>query len=171
MIDVRLALAAPLLLLAACSDDAPVPSKRDAEAKQLSPGAYEVQAKVETFTKTDLGAPASKAKVGDATVLKGCVAADGTPAPTLFVEPGDVCTPTQSYVSGAILNIQYHCSRAGKSGSVNYSITGDFKADSFSAKSTIGTSFSSPDDYSVVRDLQGKRVGNCPAPAAAPAKA
>jgi hypothetical protein len=166
MIDVRWALAAPLLLLAACSDDAPPVDKRASEAKQLSPGAYEVQAKVETLTATDHGKPASKAKAGDTVVLKGCVATDGTPDASLFTEAGDTCSPTQEYARGAILNIQYHCTRKGKSGSVNYSIDGQFTADAFTAKVTEGTSFSSDDDYQLLSDLTGKRVGNCPAAAA-----
>ena len=129
MIDVRWALAAPLLLLAACSDDAPPVDKRANEAKQLSAGAYEVQAKVETLTATDNGKPATKAKAGDTTVRKGCVAADGTPDASLFTEPGDMCTATQQYARGAILNIQYNCQRKGTSGSVNYSVDGQFTAD------------------------------------------
>ena len=172
MIDLRWALAAaPLLLLAAC-DDAPKVNKRAGEAKQLTAGAYEVSAKLDTLAKSDLEAPATKAKVGDITTLKGCVAADGTPDATLFIEPGDTCKPTQSYSSGAILNIQYNCQRKGKSGSVNYSIDGQFTADSFTAKVTAGTSFASPDDYVANRSLTGKRVGNCPAAVAGtPAKA
>ena len=172
MIDLRWALAAaPLLLLAAC-DDAPKINKRAGEAKQLTAGAYEVSAKLNTLAKSDLEAPATKAKIGDKTTLKGCVAADGTPDATLFIEPDDVCKPTQSYSSGAILNIQYNCQRKGKSGSVNYSIDGQFTADSFTAKATTGTSFASPDDSVANRSLTGKRVGNCPAAVAGtPAKA
>jgi len=160
-------LAAPLLLLTACSDDAPPVDKRASEAKQLNAGAYEVQAKVETLTATDHGKPASKLKVGDTTVLKGCVAADGTPDASLFIEAGDQCTATQSYARGAILNVQLHCTRKGTSGSVNYSIDGQFTADAFTAKATTGTSFTTPDDYTLIRDLVGKRVGNCAAAGAA----
>ena len=164
-------MAAPLLLLAGC-DDAPKVDKRASEAKQLTPGAYEVQAKVVTLTATDKGKPASNAKPGDVTVLKGCVAADGTLDPSLLTEAGDKCTPTQSYARGAILNIQYTCQRKGADGSVNYSINGEFTAKAFTAMATTGTSFSTPDDYSLVRDLSAKRVGNCPPPgAAAPAAA
>lgn len=158
-----LIVAAPLLLLAGCSDKAPKVDKRAGEAKQLEPGAYEVQAKVDSLTATDQGKPASMLKAGDTAILKGCVGADGTPDPSLFVEAGDQCTPTQSYARGAIINIQYHCTRKGASGSVNYSISGDFTADAFTAKATTGTSFTTPDDYTLIRDLSGKRVGNCPA--------
>ena len=162
MTDYRLAFAAPLLLLAACSDDAPPVDKRAGEAKQLAAGAYEVQAKVESLAATDKGKPASKAKAGDILVLKGCVAADGTPDVSLFTEAGDVCSPTQSYARGAILNIQYHCTRKGAAGSVNYSIDGQFTANAFTAKVTEGTSFATPDDYQLLTSLTGKRIGTCP---------
>lgn len=161
-------MAAPLVLLAGC-DDAPKVDKRAGEAKQLSAGAYEVQAKVVSLTATDRGKPASKAKPGEVTVLKGCVAADGTLDPSLLTEVGDQCSSTQSYARGAILNIQYACQRKGKSGSVNYSINGEFTANAFTAMATTGTSFSTPDDYTLMRDLSAKRVGNCPVAVAAAA--
>ena len=171
MIEFRLRLAlpqaAPLLLLAACSDDAPPIDKRAGEAKQLAAGGYAVEAKVESLTKTDLGPPASKAKPGDMIKLAGCVAANGTPDASLFVHPGDQCRAMQSYTRGAILNIQYNCTRKGGAGSVNYSIDGQFTADAFTAKVTEGTSFTTPDDYTLVTTVTGKRSGTCPAPAPA----
>lgn len=158
----------PLLLLAACSGDAPPVDKRAAEAKQLAAGGYAVDGKVESMVATDKAPPASKAKPGDLFKLAGCVAADGTPDASLFVHPGDQCSATQSYARGAILNIQYHCTRKGGTGSVNYSVEGQFTADAFTAKVTEGTSFVTPDDYLLVTNLTGKRGGSCP-PAAAPA--
>lgn len=157
----------PLVLLAACSDDAPPVDKRAGEAKQLAAGGYAVDAKVDSMTATDKDLPASKAKPGDIIKLAGCVAADGTPDASLFVHPGDQCHSTQSYTRGAILNIQYNCTRKGGAGSVNYSVDGQFTADAFTAKVTEGTSFSTPDDYKLVTDVTGKRSGTCPAPAPA----
>ena len=159
-------MAGPLLLLAACADE-PKVDTRATEAKQLQAGAYEVEAKVASLTATDKGKPASNAKAGDTVILKGCVAADGKPEPSLFVEVGDQCKATQSYTRNAILNVQYNCQRKGTSGSVNYSIDGQFTAEAFTARATAGTSFSTPDDYTLVRNLTGKRVGNCPAAGAA----
>ena len=170
VVNMRHLVIIPLLLLAACSDDAPPVDKRAGEAKQLQAGAYEVQAKVISLTATDLGKPASSLKAGDVAVLKGCVAADGTPDLSLFIETGDVCSPTQSYSRSAILNIQLNCTRKGAAGSVNYSVDGQFTADAFTAKVTTGTSFTTPDDYLLMRELSGKRVGNCPAAGAAVAK-
>ena len=155
----------PLVLLAACSDDAPPAGKRAAEAQQLATGGYAVEDKVENMTATDKAPPASKAKPGDMIKLTGCVAADGTPDASLFVHPGDQCTASQSYTRGAILNIQYHCSRKG-AGSVNYSVDGQFTADAFTATVTEGTNFATPDDYKLVTKVTGKRSGTCPAPAA-----
>lgn len=173
MIEFRLKralpLAVPLLLLAACSDDAPPVDKRASEAKQLVAGGYAVEGKVESMTKTDLGAPAIKAKPGDLVTAAGCVAADGTPDASLFVHPGDQCRATQSYARGAILNIQYNCTRKGTAGSVNYSVSGDFTADAFTATVTEGTSFTTPDDYKLITKISGKHGGACP-PAAPAAK-
>jgi hypothetical protein len=157
----------PLLLLAACSDDAPPVDKRAGEAKQLAAGGYAVDAKVESMTAADKGPPASKAKPGDIIKLAGCVAADGTPDASLFVHPGDQCSATQSYTRNALLNIQYHCTRKGGAGSVNYSVDGQFTANAFTAKVTEGTSFSTPDDYNLVTNITGKHTGACPAPAPA----
>ena len=154
----------PFLLLAAC-DDAPPVDKRAGEAKQLAAGGYAVEAKVESMVATDKAPPASKAKPGDIITTAGCVAADGTPDASLFVHPGDQCAASQSYSRGAILNIQYHCSRKG-AGSVNYSVEGQFTADAFSASVTEGTNFATPDDYKLVTKVTGKRSGTCPAPAA-----
>jgi outer membrane murein-binding lipoprotein Lpp len=153
----------PLLLLAAC-DDAPKVDKRAGEAKQLTAGGYAVEAKVETMTATDKGPPASKAKPGDIIKLAGCVAADGTPDASLFVHAGDQCRAMQSYTRGALLNIQYNCTRKGGAGSVNYSVDGQFTADAFTAKVTEGTSFTTPDDYVLVASVTGKKMGVCPAP-------
>ncbi len=169
MINYRLRLALPLvivpfLLLAACSDDAPPVDKRAGEAKQLAAGGYAVEAKVESMTAADHGPPASKAKPGDIITLAGCVAADGTPDASLFVHPGDQCRAMQSYARGAILNIQYNCTRKGGAGSVNYSVDGQFTANAFTAKVTEGTSFSTPDDYVLVASLTGKKTGVCPPP-------
>ena len=151
----------PFLLLAAC-DDAPTVDKRAGEAKQLAAGGYAVDAKVESMVATDKGPPASKAKKGDIIKLAGCVAADGTPDASLFVHAGDQCSATQSYTRNALLNIQYHCSRKGGAGSVNYSVDGQFTANAFTAKVTEGTSFTTPDDYTLITNLTGKRSGNCP---------
>ena len=76
---------------------------------------------------------------------------------------------TQSYAPrGAIINAQYNCQRKGTYGfRSTIRSTASFTADAFTAKATTGTSFSTPDDYTMIRDLTGKRVGNCPAAGAA----
>lgn len=162
----RILIAVPLLLLAACSEEAKV-DKRAGEARQLQAGEYEVTAKVASLVSTDKSAPATKLKVGDTTIMRGCVGADGVPAPALFADPGDQCKIDNSYVSGAILNIAVKCTRTAPPGNVSAAVDGSFTADGFTAKVTTDTSFYGDGDYKLVRDLTAKRVGVCPpAPAA-----
>ena len=154
----------PFLLLAAC-DDPPAVDKRAGEAKQLQAGGYQVTAKVTSLSSTDNSTPATKLKVGGTTITKGCVAADGTPEPMLFVDAGDVCKVNSSYTSGAILNLQLTCTRKSNPGYVTSAVDGQFTAQAFTAKVTTGTSFSGDGDYAMQRELTGKRVGVCTAPA------
>ncbi|MCA1653230.1 MAG: DUF3617 domain-containing protein [Sphingomonadales bacterium] len=163
---IRQLIIVPLLLLAACSDDAPPVDKRASEAKQLKAGEYEVTAKVTSLASTDKSTPATKLKIGDSTRTKGCVGEDGTPAPALFVDVGDVCKVNSSYTSGAILNLQLTCTRKSNPGYVTSAVDGSFTADAFKATVTTGTSFYGNGDYQMVRELTGKRVGVCTAPAA-----
>ena len=163
----KCALAAPLLLLAACADDAPKAEQRPAEAKSLAPGQYEATAKIVTLASTDKTTPATKAKVGDTTTVSGCIGADGIPPPALFVDDArDVCKVNSSYVSGAILNLGLICTRKTNPGFVTSAIAGSFTADAFTARVTTGTSFSASGDYKLIRELTAKRTGAC-SPAAA----
>ena len=162
------ALAAPMLLLAACADDAPKAAQAPAEAKSLAPGQYEVTAKVVSLRSTDKTTPATKAKLGDTTTVTGCIGADGIPPPALFVDDArDLCKVNSSYVSSAILNLGLICSRKSNPGFVTSAIAGSFTADAFTAKVTTGTSFSASGDYTLIRELTAKRTGTCPPAAAA----
>jgi hypothetical protein len=157
--------AAAAALLGACSDNAPQP-KEAARAEKLQAGEYAVTGKVTALDSTDKTTPATRSKVGDTVTVKGCVAADGTPDPALFVDAGDVCTVSAIYASGAILNLQENCTRKANPGYVSSAVEGSFTADAFKAKVTTGTAFAGSGDYQMTRELTGKRVGACPAPAA-----
>lgn len=159
----RILIILPLLLLAACGEDAPQVDNRASEAKQLKAGEYEVTAKVTSLSSTDKSTPATKLKIGDTTTVRGCVAADGTPDPKLFVDAGDVCKINSSYTSGAILNMQLSCTRKSNPGYVTSAVDGHFTADAFTATVTTGTMFSGTGDYAMGRELTGKWVGVCPA--------
>ena len=159
----RLALitAAPLLLLAACSE-APKVDNRAGEAKRLQAGEFEVTAKVASLVSTDKSTPSTKLRVGATATAKGCVGADGIPEPALFTEPGDQCKIDNSYVSGAILNLAIKCTRALPPGYVTSAVDGSFTADSFTATVTTDTSFYGNGDYKLVRNVTARRVGVCP---------
>lgn len=155
-------LAAPLLLLTACGDDAPKVDPRAAEAKSLSPGQYEVTAKVSALRSTDKTTPATKLKVGDTATTTGCVGADGVPLPALIAEDAaDSCKTTSSYVSSAILNVALTCTRKTNPGWVNYAVDGAFTAEAFTGKVTTTTSFAGSGDYRLVRELTARRTGVC----------
>lgn len=157
-------------LLAACSSEAP-PAEAPAEtAKALTPGEYEVSAKIEMLRSTDGATPATKAKLGDPPVLaRACVAADGTMEPMMFGEAGDECKAENAYARNGRLNLQLSCTREGAPGQVLQTINGSFTSESFVAEATTGTYFTGLGDYSMKRTLAGKRVGDCPP--APPAKA
>lgn len=168
MIDVRMALAAPLLLLAACGQDAPKPVQPTTDAETLSPGQYEVTAKVASVVSTDKTTPATKLKAGDSATATGCVGEDHLPAPSLFVDdPADVCKIDNSYVKSAILNLALTCTRKRDPGFVSQSIAGSFTADGFTAQVKTNTSFVGTGDYAMVRQLTAKRTGTCPPKATA----
>ena len=159
-------------LLAACSGDSAKEAKKEAKAQALKPGEYEVTDKVDELRSTDNSTPATAIKVAAAgepsPTSRICVGADGAIDPKLFAEAGDKCTPTGSYMRGGRLSFQSNCNRSGKGG-VSQLVDGKFTADSFEATVTSSTFFSGPGDYTLVRTLTGRRVGECSAapPAAA----
>ncbi|MBA3512577.1 DUF3617 family protein [Sphingomonas sp.] len=159
-------------LLAACSDDTAKEAKKEAKAEALQPGEYEVTQRVDAVRSTDNTTPATALKAtadGEAgSTSRVCVAADGAIDPKFFAEARDQCAPTSSYMRGGRLSIQLNCTRAGKGG-LTQTVDGKFTADSFEATVTSSTYFSGPGDYTLLRTLTGRRVGDCPAsqPAAA----
>lgn len=153
-------------LLAACSGDTAEEAKKEAKAEALQPGEYEVTDKVDEVRSTDNTTPVTAMKVaaaGEASpTSRICVGADGAIDPKIFAEAGDQCTPTSSYMRGGRLSIQFNCNRTGKGGLTQIA-DGKFTADSFEATVTSSTFFSGPGDYTLVRTLTGRRVGDCPA--------
>jgi hypothetical protein len=142
-------------------EPAATPAKAE-KAKALLPGEFEISSEVTALRSADASTPATKAKLGDKQVYKACVAADGTLSPEMFVDKGDKCSVTNSYVRSGRLSIQYQCNRAGK-GTLYPNADGDFKADGFEALVNVSTQFSGTGDYRLTRKLVAKRVGDCPA--------
>ena len=94
------------MMLAACGGEEQAPAKEEA-ADALKAGLYEVTSEVTALASTDKTTPFTKLKVGDKTVVKACVSADGKPAPELFAEAeGDKCEMKNSYIRYGRLSAQ-----------------------------------------------------------------
>lgn len=155
-----------LAMLAGCGGEAPKPAVE--KPKTMVAGEYEVVSEVTKLASADRTTPATKLKLGDKQTIRACVAADGTPDPTMFVEAGDKCNVDNSYARSGRLSVQYTCNRAGK-GNLNLNADGNFTADSYKVLVTGSSSFPGDGDYTLTRTLTAKRLGACPAGAGEPA--
>ncbi|MEO6359413.1 MAG: DUF3617 family protein [Sphingomicrobium sp.] len=151
-------------LLASCSGDSAAPVNTVVEkATALTPGEYELTAKVDELRSTDKTTPATQSKVGpEPSITRTCVGPENAIEPAAFVEAGETCTPSESYMKNGRMNLQYKCRRSGK-GELTQMVDGDFEADSFSGQIRTSTYFSGPGDYDLVRGVTAKRVGECAA--------
>lgn len=146
------------LALSACGGEQPAP-KKDARPATLAPGEYEVTATVTSLTSTDKTPVPTFTKQGDVTTTRGCVGADGLPAPELLAARGDSCTLQNPFVSNGRMNFQLRCNRPGK-GSVNADVTGTFTADGFSGTLTSRSLFAGDGDYRLVQELTARKVAD-----------
>ena len=145
------------LILAGCGNSAPPPPP--AAPAKLPAGAWEVSAKV---TSVDGKAAAqAKAKVGDVTVGKACVGADGVAPPPLFAAAGDRCEAQSPYVRNGRVNVQMTCKREGSSHAVMADVTGKYTADAITGEGRVTTYVGGMDNYVVKQELTGRRVGEC----------
>lgn len=147
--------------LGACGQEAAKPVAVETPAT-FPAGDYEIASEVIKLASTDQSVPATTLKKGDKQVTRACVAADGTPDPAMFVEPGDTCTVDSNYGRSGRMSVQYSCQRAAK-GPLYVNADGNYKADSFDVMVTAATKFSGSGDYELARRLSGKRLGACPA--------
>lgn len=152
-------------LLAGCSGEPAPETKVEETAAALTPGEYELVAKVDELRSTDKTTPASSAKVGgDPVTTRTCVGPENKIDVAAFVEAGETCTASDSYMRNGRISLQYKCSRPGK-GELTHLVDGDFKADSFAATVRTATYYPGDGDYELVRSFTGKRVGECSAKA------
>lgn len=161
---------APLLALAACGGD-----KAEAPAEPVKPatlpaGEWEVSSLVERLRSTDNSTPAVALKQGEASTHRACVAADGTPAPELWLAKGDACTASSVYIKDGRINGSWTCKRPGKPGQVMPAVDGKYDADSFEVVVTTGTYLGGAGNYEMTQKMTGKRLGDCPAAGAAEAE-
>lgn len=156
------ATAAMAVALAACSEDAPQQNQAQAKAA-LTPGLYEASWTVSEVRSTDKTDPATKLTVGATGTAKGCIEEGPVIDMALFAEGSDKCRPSSSYTRGGRINIQMQCTRPDEPGPVMQTITGTSTADGFEGEISTSTYLVGFGDYSMVRTVSGKRVGQCPA--------
>lgn len=166
----RFLLAAIILVpLAACgsNDASPAPAEL-AKPKPASfpAGQWEVTTLTEKVKAADRFAPATSHKAGTSVVSKVCSPPGPAPSPALFIDKGDTCTATSDYASRGRINMAYNCQRLGQ-GLLTMNLDGDFDSDSFDVAVATGTYFSGQGDYVLTQRIKGKRLGDCPAGAAA----
>ena len=153
-----------VMTLGACSGE---PAGTDNAAEQvaaaLTPGEYELVAKVDQLRSTDKTTPGTKSKVGaDPVTTRTCVGPENKIEPAAFIEAGETCTASDSYMKNGRMNLQYKCNRPGK-GQLTQLVDGDFKADSFTGTVRTATYYVGSGDYELVRSVTAKRVGECAA--------
>ena len=152
-------------LLAGCSGDSAPENQVEETAAALTPGEYELVAKVDELRSTDKTTPATSSKIGgEAVTTRTCVGPENQIDTAAFVEAGETCTASDSYMRNGRISLQYKCSRPGK-GDLTHLVDGDFAADSFKGTVRTATYYAGDGDYELVRSFTAKRVGECSAKA------
>ena len=159
MIKILMA-AGTFAMLAGCGQEAAKPVKAKAP-KTLVAGEYEVTSEVTKLASADKSTPATKLTMGGKEIIRACVAADGTPDLAMFIETGDACTATNSYIRSGRLSVQYTCNRPGK-GDIYVNADGNYTADGYKALVTASSAFPGDGDYTLTRTLTARRLGDCP---------
>lgn len=158
------------VLLAGCSQEAPKEVAKAAPAT-LPAGTYEVTATVKSLVSTDKTPLPTFAKEGDVITTRGCVGADGLPAPELLATRGDTCQIQNPYVRSGRMNVTLDCNRKGQ-GQIMTMVDGKYDAESFTGTLTASSSFPGSGDYKMVQDITARKVADqCTADPAAATKA
>ena len=148
--------------LAGCSEDSPKQPPAQPKAA-LSPGEYEASWTVTALRSTDKTDPATNLAVGGTGSVRACIQEGPVVDVALFAEGSDQCTATNSYVRGGRMNIQMRCAREDEPGPVMQTMTGTSTAEGFEGEISTSTYLTGFGDYSMVRTVTGRRVGDCPA--------
>ena len=146
--------------LGACSEDAP--QQNQAQQKTaLTPGMYEATWTVSELRSTDKTDPATKLTVGTTGTARACIQEGPVIGLALFAEGDDECRPSNSYVRGGRINIQMQCKRPDEAGPVMQTVTGTSTAEGFEGEISTSTYLTGFGDYSMIRTVSGRRVGEC----------
>jgi hypothetical protein len=162
MRGLTIAAAAAAVALAGCSEQAPEQQQPQQRAA-LSPGLYEASWTVSELRSTDKTDPATKLTVGTDGSARGCIQQGPVIDMALFAEGSDECKPSNSYARGGRINIQMQCAREGDPGKVMQTVTGTSTAETFEGEISTSTYLAGFGDYSMIRTVKGRRVGECEA--------
>jgi hypothetical protein len=157
-----------VLSLAGCGQEAGAPKKAETPAT-LPAGTYEVTATVKSLVSTDKTPVPTFAKAGDTITTRGCVGADGLPAPELLAAKGDTCELQNPYVRNGRMNVTLDCNRKGQ-GKVMTMLDGKYDAAGFTGTLTATSSFAGSGDYKLVEEVTARKVGDQCTPAAGAAE-
>lgn len=155
----RIIVVASTLLLTACGPGEAEAPKKAATPATLPAGEYEVTAKVASLTSTDKTPLPTFTKQGDSRTVRGCVGADGLPAPELLAAQGDSCQLQNPYVRSGRMNFQLNCQRKGQ-GQVMADVTGSYTAEGFTGTLTATSFFAGPGDYRLVEEVSARKVAD-----------
>lgn len=147
------------LALAACGGEEAAAPKKEAPPAKLPAGEYEVTATVTSLTSTDNTPLPTFAKQGEVITTRGCVGADGLPAPELLAARGDVCTLQNPFVRNGRMNFQLNCDREGQ-GNVMADVNGTYTAEGFTGTLTATSFFPGSGDYRMVQELTARKVAD-----------
>jgi hypothetical protein len=161
MVKFLIGAAIAALGLAGCSEDSPKPQDQ-AQGTDLAPGLYEASWTVTEIRSTDKTDPATQHTVGATGTAEACISEGPVIDMALFADESDECTPGNSYTRGGRINTQMQCKRAGEEGPVMQTVTGTYTADGFQGEISTSTYFTGFGDYSMMRTVKGRRIGDCP---------
>jgi hypothetical protein len=147
--------------VAGCSEEKP--AENQATGQSLPPGLYEASWAVTEIRSTDRTDPATGLTVGSTGTAQACVQEGPVFDMALFANETDECASTTTYTRGGRINLQMQCKRANEDGPVMQTATGTYTADGFQGEISTSTYFTGFGDYSMVRTVNGRRIGDCPA--------
>ncbi len=156
----------PVLLLAACGEDAPPPPAAPAA---LQPGLYEVRSEVTGIRAMDDGTPNPILKQGQTATTRVCIAgatATGMPAPALAGLAAQGCQSSGVLFPAGRIAGQLQCRPPKLGGEMNISLNGTHGATDYRLEGDAATVLPTPGDITATLRVAGRRVGDCPAGAA-----
>lgn len=161
----------PLALLSACGGGGEAEKNKAAKVSALRAGQYEIATEVTSFRSADTGRPKIDTPRGTRATRTVCIADPANLPPDLFADEGFRCqTGPGAYVRDGTVSTSLSCRREGLNGSINYTVSGRFEAESFEVQRGMATSLATDGDVVINSTARGRRTGEC-SPSPAPANA